>query len=126
MGWLELLPLLKRVLPLLDRLTPMLEMTVANRMAARSEGDRSGAAAVLAETQDALVHSVEEQRTQLVGLTQEVKLLRVANDIVVARLQTSEAQSEALAKWVKAAAVVTTLLVLIVLALVLVLLAKHA
>lgn len=127
MGWLELLPLLRRVLPLLDRLAPMLEGLLAGRASARAEVDRNGAAAVDAtRAQDALLQVLEEHRVQVSTMMQEIESLRAGNEIFATRLQASEAQLRSLTVWVRVGTIVTPALVLVVLFLVAVLLRQHA
>lgn len=125
MGWLELLPLLRRMLPLLDRLMPMLEATLAGRAAARAEADRSSAAAPeIARDLEILLQSVEGQRAQTLALSEEIKRLRMSHEVVAARLEANEAQLARMVGWVKAGAILTPAL-LIAACLLLVLLAHR-
>lgn len=119
MGWLEILPLLRRLLPLLSRAVPMLESTLAARSSARSESSSEALRAEVLQLgsgtssiQSTLMqHSA--QLTQISGDLQQTRLdSAAARDSVELRLS-------ALTRWMKIAVVLSslalaTLLVLLV------------
>ena len=95
MGWLELLPLLKRLLPMLDRLAPTLEALIAGRFGGKAEAERVSTAAIAEVTRshNSLQQAMEDQRAQMLTVTSGIRQLQisheamaVSNDAVVASL----------------------------------------
>ena len=126
MGWLELLPLLRRVLPLLDRLAPMLEYLVAGRMGGRAAVEANSASmAEVSKTHTSLQSTLEAQRLVLLELSAQLGMVRVDADN--ARAQTLQLASKTadLARTVRNLLVITVSLVLLCLALLLVLVLRH-
>ncbi len=125
MGWLELLPLLRRLLPLLGRLTPLVETYVAARGATAAEAQstqeivarltaqmQSNAEAALSD-RIALRESFDRQQAQLTAITSEVRQLRVAQEEAAAQTAAAAVQIKALASSLRT--IVTLLIVALLL-----------
>lgn len=134
MGWLELLPLLKRLLPLLGRVAPMLESYVGARAAGavsneaaleRFTGDIKSDLAVTARHHANLVRTLEGHTDQLLVLTDDVKQLRIAGDQLNRRMETIEEQTVATARYLRTFCVLSLLLLVAVLGVVIALFLRH-
>ncbi len=126
MGWLELLPLLRRVLPLLDRLAPMLESVVAGRMGGRAAVEANSASlAEVSKTHTSLQSTLEEQRLALMALSSQLAGMRADADDARAQALHLASNTARLARTVRLLLVVTVFLVLICLVLLLVLVLRH-
>jgi hypothetical protein len=134
MGWLELLPLLKRLLPLLRRLAPLLETFVAARMAASNDthaalerfsgelkSELTGELAASAQSHIELKAMLASQAEQLRVLTADVQHLHLAGGEHDARLKAVEAQIASLRTF----ALVTILLLVLCAALLAAILLRH-
>ena len=126
MGWLELLPLLKRLLPLLSRVAPMLETFVAVRGAGSKETEAameratanlrsqfSSELAASAESRHEVTRTLAEQSGHLRSMHLEVERLRVATTEHDSRMESLETQLSGLARSLKAYAVGVILLLTI-------------
>jgi hypothetical protein len=138
MGWLELIPLLKRLLPLLSRMVPMLEAFVVarasngkeaearvERVAADLKGDFRSEFASAAENHAALTRTLAEQTEHLRVLGDEVRRLGVASGERDARMSTIEAQVAATARFLKSCAVAALVLLVVCAGLLVALFMRH-
>ena len=127
MGWLELLPLLRRVLPLLDRLAPMLESLLAGRMGARTaEADRTQAAvASLSESHTGLQNALQTQSDAIQALAGQVHHLEAAIDALHSRLAAADSRVAAVSKTLRIAFTAIFLLLLACITFVLALLLRR-
>ena len=126
MGWLELLPLLKRALPLLSRVVPMLETLVASRGLARAELARtSSTSAEVTQSHGEVVAALEAQSGQLAALAEDVKRLGAADEYFAKRFQAIEGQVSGLQTLLKALAATVVLLLLVIVVLLVVLVHRH-
>ena len=115
MGWLELLPLLRRVLPLLDRLTPLLESALVGRSAARAESEKNRSGIdELTQSQAGLVGLLERQHEQMTQLGDELQSLSVAYAALQGRLADLEESHKRSAAMLRTAAAVIVVLLLLV------------
>ena len=134
MGWLELLPLLKRLLPLLRRLAPVLETVAAARIAASNDthaalerfsgelkSEMSGELAASAQSHIELKAMLTSQTEQLGVLSEDVRRLQAASGKQDARLEAVESQIASLRTF----ALATLLLLVLCAALLVVLLLRH-
>ncbi len=128
MGWLELLPLLKRLLPLLGRLAPTLEAVLVTRAASgkdteeavqRFAGSMKAEFAAAAENHAALAHALESHSEDLRLLAEDVQRLQQTTGQQDARMRAVEVQMDAVAaqmtslsRTVKSFAIVFLLLLL--------------
>ena len=128
MGWLELLPLLKRLLPLLSRLAPTLEAVVVARSANGKDTEATVQRfaysvktdfAAAAENHATLSHALEQHSEDLRLLTEDVQRLQQTTSQQDARMRAMEVQMDAVAtqmtllsRTVKSFAVVFLLLLL--------------
>lgn len=124
MGWLELLPLLRRVLPLLDRVTPLLESAIAGRLGSKSvESERTQAAvAALSESHTDLQSSLDTQREILVALAAQVRSLDATTSALHGQIAAADNRVAAVARAMRIAFVVLFLLLLCTIVLLLLLL----
>ena len=126
MGWLELLPLMRRLLPMLSQLTPMLESMLAGRMGARAETERiSTAVAATTQSHSALLALLDQQQVQLAQVSNDLQQLRASND---ARLSSSvelHRQVADLTSLLRTALVTGGVLLLACLCMLIVLLVRH-
>ncbi len=126
MGWLELLPLMKRALPLLLRLVPMLEATLASRSAARAElALPASITADAAQSQNDVLAVLEAHSGQLATLAEDVKRLGTADEFFAKRFQSMEDQVSGLQTLLKAFATTMVLLLLVAVVLLVVLVRRH-
>ncbi len=134
MGWLELLPLLKRLLPLLRSVAPMLETFLAARMAASNDthaalerfsgelkSELTGELTASAQSHIELKALLASQAEQLRVLTEDVRHLHVANSKQDARLEAVESQIASLRTF----ALVTIVLLVLCAALLVAILLRH-
>jgi hypothetical protein len=128
MGWLELLPLLKRLLPLLGRLAPTLEAVLVARTAngkdteeamQRFAGSIKAEFATAAENHTTLAHTLEQHSEGMRLLTEDVQRLQQTTNQQDARTRAMEVQMDAVAtqmtslsRTVKSFAIVILLLLL--------------
>lgn len=135
MGWLELLPLLKRVLPLLSRMVPMLETVVATRAASRAEGE-GALNRVLAEvkTQQGahgehalrLQQLITAQGEQISTMAADLNAVRVSHNAQAERIAQVERQLHTIGRLLRMLAIATVVLLLACIALLAMLVARHA
>jgi hypothetical protein len=105
MGWLELLPLLKRLLPLLRSVAPMLETFMAARIASSNDthaalerfsgelkSDLTGELAASAQSHIELKAMLASQAEQLGILSEDVQRLQAASGKQDARLEAVASQ----------------------------------
>jgi hypothetical protein len=134
MGWLELLPLLKRMLPLLRSVAPMLETFMAARIAASNDthaalerfsgelkSELTGELAASAQSHIELKAMLASQAEQLGVLTTDVQRLHAASGKQDARLEAVESQIASLRTF----ALVTILLLVLCAALLVAILLRH-
>jgi hypothetical protein len=122
MGWLEIIPLLKRLLPLLTRVAPMLEGVIAARVSAsasneeafqRFSGELKGDFAIAAQNHAELRRSLADHTEHLLVIADDIKQLRVADTQYAARLEEAETQIASMGKWLRAVSIITILLLLV-------------
>ncbi len=134
MGWLELIPLLKRLLPLLSRVAPILESFVVARGTANADtqvalqrfsGEVRGDLAIAVQNHAELQRTLADHTEHLLILTEDMRQLRVADNQYAARLEEAETQIAAMSRWLRAVSIVTIVLLLACVALLVVLLRRH-
>jgi chromosome segregation ATPase len=138
MGWLELIPLLKRLLPLLARVAPMLEAFVVaratnskeaearvERVTADLKGDFKSEFALAAENHAAINRTLAEQTEHLRALSDDVQSLGLARHEHDARMETLESQIAGLARSLKTFAVATLVLLIVCVTLLATLFFRH-
>lgn len=127
MGWLELLPLLRRVLPLLDRVTPLLESAIAGRLSGKSvESERTQAAvAALSESHTDLQSSLEAQREILLALAAQVRSLDATTSALHGQIAAVDNRVTAVARTMRIAFAVLLVLLMFSIGLLLLLLLRH-
>lgn len=118
MGWLEILPLLRRLLPLLSRAVPMLESTLAARSSARSESSSEALRAEvlqLGSGTSSIQSTLKQHSAQLAQISGDLQQTRLdsaaARDALELRLAT-------ITRWMKVAVVLSSLALVAVIALV--------
>jgi cell division protein FtsX len=132
MGWLELLPLLKRILPLLSRIAPMLETYVATRAAGREDTqavvDRlSGEFAVSAQSNHEQITATLAGHThQLQQLSDEARQLSAMNNLQAARLGEVEQRVSQMQSTIRTLGIGTILLLVACIVLLAALLLRHS
>ncbi len=126
MGWLELLPLLRRVLPLLDRLAPMLESLVAGRMGGRAAVEASSASlAAVSKTHLSLQTTLEDHRLALLAMSSQIQALRTDADDARSHMALLASKTADLARTVRILLGLMLVIVLACFALLLVLVLRH-
>ncbi len=125
MGWLEILPLLRRLLPLLHQTVPMLERSMARGNNAASAGSSASAASIDAFRADLqaldnghriLGEQLRQNTTHLEALSELVQQNTRVSEVYATQLRETDARLASLTTWVKAAAALSavTLLAIIV------------
>ncbi|MGI4756081.1 MAG: hypothetical protein ACRYGF_04440 [Janthinobacterium lividum] len=120
MGWLELLPLLKRLLPLLSRMAPMLETFIATRSGKLAETEAADRLhenlkthlADTAQKHDLVSELLLAQAGQIKGLLENMARQRAVEDRTAARLLEIESSVAALARTLRSAIILLGLLML--------------
>ena len=126
MGWLELLPLLRRVLPLLDRLAPMLESVVAGRLGGRAAIEANATSlAEVSKTHNEVQSTLEDQRLAISRLSAQLEVLQSSADEARAQSATFNRTFAALTKAVRWALAAILLLVVLCVVLLTMLLLRH-
>ena len=112
MGWLELLPLLKRVLPLLTRVAPMLETFIATRGSGQTDAALDRFAGVVnlelanvSRKHDDLNQVLAGQAADLNAMRSEMVKIRASDERTTARLLQIETQVAELGRTLRIAAV---------------------
>ena len=121
MGWLELLPLLRRLLPLLDRLPPLLEGVLAGRAGAKAGEQTAAHIAELTQSHTNLQATLADHSAALQLLAHEIATLNTSVPVLQAQVTTLAAQTSA----VRAIALTTLIGVVLCLILLMVLLLRH-
>jgi hypothetical protein len=138
MGWLELIPLLKRLLPLLSRMVPMLEAFVVarasngkeaearvDRVAADLKGDFKSEFASAAQNHAALTQTLAEHGEYLRVLNEDVHRLHLASGVHDARMEAVEAQLAGTVRQLKMFALFVILLLILCTALLVAMFLRH-
>jgi hypothetical protein len=119
MGWLELLPLLKRLLPLLSRVAPMLETYVAARGAVREDvhtaferfsGEVKGDFAIASQNHAEVKQTLAEHSTRLTALNDDVRQLCVTDAHQGALLVEMEKKIAATGRFLRTVSILVLLL----------------
>jgi hypothetical protein len=139
MGWLELIPLLKKLLPLLSRIAPMLEAFVVaratngkeaearvDRVAADLKGDFKNEFASVAENHTALARTLAEQTEHLRVLSDEVRRLRVTSGERDARLEAIVLEVAGMTRSLKTFAIAILVLLVVCVGLLVAIVMRHA
>jgi hypothetical protein len=138
MGWLELIPLLKRLLPLMSRIAPMLESFIVSRATTSKDTEAAlerlagelktqlnvgftAASATHAELRQALTLKTEQLRS----LTSEVRLMHTTLDEHDARMEAVELQVAGMARTLRTFALASILMLVICTTLLLAIFLKH-
>ncbi len=117
---------MKRLLPMLSQLTPMMESVVAGRMGAKAEVEQTRAAvAEISTSHTGLVGMLEDQRSQLAAIHDELRAMRALGIAAEHRAMTVDQKLAALTATVRTAAIALGGLLLLCLALLSFLLARH-
>jgi hypothetical protein len=138
MGWLELIPLLKRLLPLLSRVAPMLEAFVVarasngkeaearvERVAADLKGDFKSEFAAAAENHAGLTRTLAEHSEYLRSLNEDVHRLHLASAAHDARMEAVEGQLASAVRQLRTFALLMILLLILCTTLVVAIFLRH-
>ena len=126
MGWLELLPLMRRLLPMLSQLTPMLESMLAGRMGGRAEAERTQAAvAEIGISHAGLLTALEQQRSHLATLADDLRASHAANTALQSQVDGMDRRLALLTNMAKKTVTVLVGLLLLCLVLLCLLLLRH-